>query len=256
MIRGITALVLAALAACDSGSTSQRVVGSDASGGEAGAGGNPADANPSDANPEDANPDDASPDADPADATTDADEGDAHSTDAGDDALADAGICAHWREFCSLFGCPNFSLCEAAVALEPDVKLTMQNTASGGHGECVASPSGVGGPSVYYSFAIPAGRYVNLVATPVGTSTGTEQRALIRVFSACNAAKVIISNIGGGSVPGEAAVCLRNKSSANQRVILAVSRYSGEYANLALTFELLVDFHDSVDDCEGSLFTL
>ena len=261
VMRGASALVLAVLAACDDGSASDRIAGSDADRSEAGAGANPADANADansdNANPADANQPDASADASPHDVTTDADQGDAHSLDASGDAPADGGVCAHCPEFCGLFGCPDLSLCEAAVALEPDVKLTMQNTASGGHGECAGSASGVGGPSLYYPFSIPAGRYANVIATPVGPPpVGDVQRALIRVFFACDATKSTISNIGGDLVFGEAAICLKNAGSATRRVILAVSRYSGEYGDKPLAFDLSVVFHDSLDDCVISRFTL
>ena len=225
VMRGASVLLLTVLAACDGGSASERIAGSDGGRSEAGA-----DANPDDANA-DANLDNANP--------------------------ADGGACAHWPEFCGLFGCPDRSLCEAPVALEPDVKLTMQNTASGGHGECAGSPSGVGGPSLYYSFSIPAGRYANVIASPVGPPpVGDVQRALIRVFFACDATKSTISNIGGTSVFGEAATCLKNAGSATRRVIVAVSRYSGEYGNEPLAFDLSVVFHDSVDDCVTAPFTL
>jgi hypothetical protein len=242
VMRGAWALVFTVLAACDGGSPSEGVAGPDAGRAETGA-----DANPNDANPADASADDATPDAD---------RGDAHSIDASGDAPDDGGACAHWPEFCAIFGCPDPSLCEAAIALEPDVTLKLQNTASGGHGECVGSASGVGGPSLYYSFSIPAGRYVNIIATPVGPPpVGNQQRALIRVLSACNATKATVSDIAAGSVPGEAALCLRN-GSANRRVIVAVSRYSGEYGNLPLAFDLSVVLHDSVDDCAGAVFNL
>jgi hypothetical protein len=51
-------------------------------------------------------------------------------------------------------------------------------------------------------------------------------------------------------------MCLKNAGSANRRVILAVSRYSGEFGNFSLALDLSVVFHDSVDDCVIAPFTL
>jgi len=177
---------------------------------------------------------------------TDADH-DAHAEDAGD-----AGACPHWHEFCGLFGCANPALCEAAVPLVPDVTLTMQDTTAGGHGDCASSASGVGGPAKYYSIAIPVGPFVRVVATP----TRPDQRALIRVLAACDAEKVMASDIAAGSAPGEAALCIRNSGTASRRVILAVSRYSGEYGSLPLFFDLSVTVHAAAEGCSGAHATL
>lgn len=158
-------------------------------------------------------------------------------TDApGDDGPDGDGGCP----FCVYGFCPDTPLCSAAVPLEPGAPLTMQDTESGGRGDCATSASGWGGPNLYYTVTLPAGQWTHIVATP----TGPTQDALVRVLPDCLATATETSARGGGSTSGVAALCVRNETTADRTVVVAVGRYSGETMNLTLQFDLSVEILD------------
>lgn len=149
-----------------------------------------------------------------------------------DTASASDGTCACLYGFCTV---PAY--CEAAVPLTPTAPSTMQDTTSGGRGDCAVHASGLGGRNLYYTLEIPPGVWARVVARPLDP----DENALVRVLSDCAASATEGGSIGGKITEGRAELCVRGGEGAARRVVLAVARYSGEAADLTIRFDLSVE---------------
>lgn len=149
----------------------------------------------------------------------------------------DAGACVVTLPECSAMPTVDRARCEAAPRLEAGAPRPGQDSAAGGYGDCAASGSGLGGPSLYYRVEVPAGSVARVAAVP----TAAGQDGLVRAFATCAATEALQSGRGGGITQGAAAVCLRNQSLVTATYMIAVSRYSGEARCLPLTFDVSID---------------
>ena len=129
--------------------------------------------------------------------------------------------------------CIDRAVCVAATAIEPGVPLTMQNTGSGGYGDCATFGSSGGDPQLYYSLLIPPGgqfpRHVRVTAAPVDPG----EAAYLRVLSSCDATAVESGARGGAATNGAATACASNGTPGPRTVIIAVGNYSNAAGGLA-----------------------
>jgi hypothetical protein len=169
--------------------------------------------------------------------------------DAGNDtASADTKVPVDARPACDacLYDvCPTWTSCESATLLEPGATLTMLDTATGGRGDCAAHASGLGGPALYYLLDVPADKWARVVMK----SLDADASPLLRVLSDCYALKTETGALGGKVTDGRATLCLRDFDSPGHRVVIAASRYSGEFDNSAIKFDLSVEYSSPGDGC-------
>jgi hypothetical protein len=164
------------------------------------------------------------------------------------DAPTDAGVCILSYPTCAPASSPQPARCAAAVPLTPAAPLTAQDSADGGYGDCAATGTGIGGPSLYYAIEVPAQHVARVRAVP----TDPTKPAVVRAMSDCGSLGVLASNRGGDLTAGRAAVCVRNDDDAPQSIVVAVSQYSGEADCAPLVFDVSVEFLTFGDTCLDS----
>lgn len=166
---------------------------------------------------------------------------------AGSDSAADGGADTDTScNSCVYDYCPDYDICEAAVLLEPGAPLTDQDTSVNTvMGDCATSASGPGGPNLYYTLTLPAGKSTRLVAAP----TNPQEAAVVRILDDCRATQAEDSARGGSLTDGRATLCSRNDGAESRDVIVAVGRYSGEQQRLTLEFDLSAELRDFEDGC-------
>lgn len=135
---------------------------------------------------------------------------------------------------CSYTLKPDYALCLAATEITTDSPLTMQNTAQGAISDCAVSASGIGGRNLYYRFRAPAGIDTQVVVT----FKRLDEPAVVRVLSDCYAGKAESS--GRGLSDGIASACVDNSQDEAREVIIAVGRYSGDFTELTVNFDLTI----------------
>jgi hypothetical protein len=69
------------------------------------------------------------------------------------------------------------------------------------------------------------------------------------VLSDCYALKTEGGAIGGKVTDGRATLCLRDFDSPGHRVVIAVSRYSGEFGSSTIKFDLSAELMPKDDGC-------
>ncbi|MBC8132564.1 MAG: hypothetical protein H7X95_06250 [Deltaproteobacteria bacterium] len=120
--------------------------------------------------------------------------------------------------------CVDFSRCTERPNLIPEMSLAMQDTGTGGFGDCADCASCSGGRNLYYSVRLPPMSLTRIRATPLDPRFSL----LIRILSECSAeATTLESNRGGGITMGIAGLCLRNTETVARNLILAVGEYGG-----------------------------
>lgn len=162
------------------------------------------------------------------------------------DAPIDGDTCNVDFTSCVPTPAPQPAWCAAAVALVPGTPRTAQDSATGGFGDCAASASGIGGPSLYYAVEVPAQRYVRVEAAP----TDPTRPAVVRAMSDCGSHGVLTSGRGGDLTAGHAAICVRNDGATPLSIIVAVSQYSGEAQCATLVFDVEAEVSTLLDGCD------
>jgi hypothetical protein len=197
----------------------------------------------------DAGPDDAGGQIGESDAAADVGSADVGSAEV----RADAPVCQLSYPSCDGGACPNIAWCEVQAMLLPGAPLTGQDTAAGGWGDCAASASGVGGPSLYYAASIPPGKYARVTAMPPTTD---DNRTLLRLLPTCESRATEVSSRGVYGSHHAAVLCLPNETSQERNIVLAVSKYSGEVGGDTHVFDISLAYDDSLPTCTQAAFDL
>lgn len=158
-----------------------------------------------------------------------------------DAGAADAGpgVC----QFCLSSGPCDEGLCAARVTLAAGVPLSNQVSDAGGFGDCATSASGKGGPSLYYSVTVPAMRAVQVT---MRQTQDAGYDAMLRWFPDCGSTATTLVKRGGLTTGGGVSMCVHNPGAAEQRWVVAASRYSGESAQEPFVFDLSLELLTTV----------
>jgi hypothetical protein len=140
--------------------------------------------------------------------------------------------------------CVDPSVCDNRVELVPGEPLTMQDTATGGFGDCSHCASCSGGKNLYYRLSLSPGHVTRVHATPNSPS----EDLLVRTLSDCSVDATTIDSARGGDLTmGSATLCLRNDATDTQSVIVAVGLYGG--TRPTVMFDLTAEVLDPADSC-------